>query len=311
MAMSKLTFHWSSEIYGLGTSFRTVFGIPKFLPLPFFSDHGVITSGIIDESIESYPIWRKTFFTFSESVLELKRNHPSLRILGQIHPWVIYKEKKSIRKSENPEEVIFFPLHTVSGYQVTGMDDEQSINFLKELNEEIGTIKVCLHWNDLGTEREALFKHSGFEVISLGNPMSGEYIRNFYDFAVKTKFVISESWTSGLAFFIDMDIPCMILKRELRIESDSEFNKNVGFANPRIKSDIQHAENLFSDLNPCVTIEQKQFIQNELGYSFRANNAKNFRVIVLLYLTSWPSWIMYQAIQMVKHLIKERFRPYN
>jgi hypothetical protein len=232
------------------------------------------------------------------------KNYPSLRILGQIHPWVIYKEKKLIRKSDKPEYVVFFPLHTVSGYTVTGMNDVDSIKYLMGLQLNKDSIKICLHWNDLGTHREIFFKKNGFEVISLGDPMSDKYIMNFYDLAAGTKFVIAESWTSGVAFFVDMDIPCVILKRELKVESISEFNKKVGFDNPQIKSDIQYAENLFSDLKEFVTIEQKNYIQKQLGYSFRSNNAQNLRAIIFLYLTSWPSWFVYKVRLKFKNLKK-------
>jgi hypothetical protein len=304
-------FHWSSEIYGLGAAYRSAFKIPRFLPLPFYSDHGVIASGVIDENILRFPIWKKTFLTFSESIAEARDIYPSLRILGQIHPWVVYKEKHSIKKSYNPEIVIFFPLHTVNGYQVSGMEDEKSISYLKSLNEKTGIIKVCLHSNDLGTEREKLFKSEGFDVISFGDPMGDEFIQNFYNFARVTKYAISESWTSGVAFLIDLDVPCVILRRDLRVESHSNLNRKVGFDNPQIRADIQYAEQLFSELTDIVTDEQRSYIQNQLGYPYRSNHSRNLRVVLILYVTSWPSWWIYKIGMKIKGLIKNRYSEYT
>lgn len=309
--MRKTTFHWSSEIYGLGTAYRSVFKIPKFLPLPFYSDHGVIASGVIDESISNFPIWRKTFLTFSESVVEAKNDYPSLRILGQIHPWVVYKEKHSIKKVYSPQIVIFFPLHTVSGYEVSGMEDEKSIDYLKGLNEKMESIRVCLHWNDMGTEREKLFKNKGFDVISFGNPMGDEFIEYFYNFARNTKYAISESWTSGLAFLVDLEVPCVILIRDLRIKSNSNSNNEVGFDNPQIKVDIQYAEQLFSELRDDVSDQQKSYIRHQLGYPYRSNHSRNLRAVLILYITSWPSWWIYKIGKKIKGLIKNGYPEYT
>lgn len=290
--MNRLIFHWSSEIYGLGLAYRYVYRIPKIFPLPFFSDHGVIPSGVIDEAILNLPVLNKTFLTFSHSITRQQDKNNDLRIIGQIHPWVIYKEKKFIKRDPSPSKVIFFPLHTVEGYDVKGMDDNASIDFLNRLNEPKQNILVCLHWNDLHSKREEFFRNLGFQVINFGDPMSYDFIDNFYKYAVVTKYAISESWTSGLAFLIDLGVPCQIIPRYVEIESNSELNKNVGFSNPEVKNDIQESESMFLRHLPYVSDEQRKFVEEHLGYAFRNNLVSTRRIILSLYFTSLPNWFM-------------------
>lgn len=297
--MNTIKFHWSSEIYGLGRAYRYVYNIPKLFPLPFFSDHGVIPSGVIDEAIPNTPIVNKTFFTFSSSIIKKRDQFTNLRIIGQIHPWVIYKEKKSIERNASPAKVIFFPLHTVEGYEVEGMNDQESVNFLKQLDEPEINIFICLHWNDLNSSRESFFKNMGFQVISFGDPMGDDFIDKFYGYARDTKYAISESWTSGLAFLVDMSIPCQIIPRIVQIRSNSELNRNVGFSNHEVLVDIQESEKMFAELLPEVSDDQKKFVQNHLGYRFRDNLGANKKIIIALFFTSLPSWIF--------HKIKQRF----
>jgi hypothetical protein len=292
-----LIYHWSSEIYGLGRAYRTAYNIPRGIPLPFFSDHGVIPSGVIDEEILNLPLRKKTLLTFSKSIAIQQGSIFNLRVLGQIHPWILYKEKKGIRRLDSASTVIFFPLHTVEGYNVMGMDDEASVDLLSELGEPKPNIRVCLHWNDLNTPREEFFKVQGFQIISFGNPMSDMFIENFYKYAQNAKYAISESWTSGIAFLIDLGIPCQIIPRDVQIASLNALNQNVGFSNPEVKKDINQAEDLFSQLFAEVSVQQQRFVQEHLGFEFRTEYKANRRAIISLYLTSLPSWIVYQCLR--------------
>ena len=163
----------------------------------------------------------------------------------------------------------------------------------------------------MGTEREKLFKSKGFDVISFGNPMGDEFIEYFYNFASNTKYAISESWTSGIAFLVDLEVPCVILRRDLRIKSNSNINTKVGFDNPQIKVDIQYAEQLFSELRDDVSDEQKSYIRHQLGYPYRGNHSRNLRAVLILYITSWPSWWIYKIGKKIKGLIKNGYSEYT
>jgi hypothetical protein len=264
----------------------------------------VIPSGVIDEAILNMPVAKKTLLTFSDSIIKKRDDFEGLRIIGQIHPWVIFKEKKSIRRLSFPSKVIFFPLHTVDGYEVEGMNDLESVKFLKKLDEPEHNILVCLHWNDLHSKREAFFKQMGFQVISFGDPMRNDFIDKFYEYAQDTKYAISESWTSGLAFLVDMCVPCQIIPRDVLIKSNSELNRNVGFSNPEVKVDIRESERMFSKLFSSVSEDQRKFVQEHLGYAFRDNQEENKRIILSLFLTALPTWIIFKLKQQCQRFTK-------
>jgi hypothetical protein len=173
-----INFHWSSEVYSLGKTYREYYKLPKWLPLPFYSDHGPMQSGIIDSQIIEECRFDSLYFTFSKKCLTRNTEVNKIKIFGTLHPWVSYREK-NFKPSNNPKSfVIFFPLHTTPDYITTGVDDVSSIKYLSEIREAGYKVIICIHWHDLGGAREVLFRENGFETTSLGNPYDKNLLIN-------------------------------------------------------------------------------------------------------------------------------------
>ena len=82
-------FEWVSEIYSLGKSFRENCNFPKFLCLPFSSDHGVNIQPIYSEYERTtkgpYLTWNYLKY---RKIINLKRKAYFVK-----HPWIDYKVK--------------------------------------------------------------------------------------------------------------------------------------------------------------------------------------------------------------------------
>ncbi len=295
--MNRFHFHWSAEAYNYGRTFREYYNLPKFLPLPFYSDHGVLPAGILDINILENHIPNSIFLTFSPSIYEKRNQFLTLQILGTLHPWVSYKEQKKLSRRRNPNSVVFFPMHSLPDFQIGGMDDESSCEFLLENFPRESEVVICLHWNDFESPRREYFEDHGFRVITLGNPFDKEYIDRFYNLAANARIAISESWTSAVAYLIDFGVPCSILKREVEIVNTSRPEQLFGKNHEFWSEEVAAAEGLFSIFPPAISEDQILFVKSELGYQYRDNYMRNRKAIRKAYFEILPRWVVMSLLR--------------
>ena len=269
----KIQFEWSSEVYGLGKTFRKMAHYPKFLPLFFTSDHGVVLNSILDINIANGRTRTRRHLTWNPTIAEIYQDNSFFKVSGIIHPWIHYKERMHLTRNYPGKGTIFFPYHTVpAGYITHGFSDEESINYLLNLPRDFQPITVCLHIHDLKTDRPKIFAEHGFAVTSVGNMMAFDYADDFYNLISSFAFSISEDWGSQVAYLVDFGIPCQVLPRKIEIfPADpatlflAPLQKDIAMEN------IQKGYDLFADLPRSVSNEQKEFVERHLGYSFKNN----------------------------------------
>ena len=285
---SRVNFHWSSEVYSLGKTFREYYKLPKWLPLPFYSDHAPMQSGVIDFRISEEAIKGSIYLTFSPSCIDRNASRLNLKILGTLHPWVPYRRKRYRRSGTSRRTVAFFPLHSTPQYITNGFDDLDSISRLNQLRNIGYEPIVCLHWHDLGSERETMFRSAEFEIVTLGNPHEETYVDKFYELAKKIDFLVSESYTSAIPFMIEFGIPCSIVKRELDIHHEVRTDQRFGYSDANTKSDINAVEKLFESFPSEISKEHIAFAERELGFDFSRNYYEIRRIIFQAYLYKMP-----------------------
>jgi hypothetical protein len=195
--------------------------------------------------------------------------------------------------------VIFFPLHTTPDYTTTGVDDVSSIKYLSEIREAGSKVIICIHWHDLGGAREALFRDNGFETTSLGNPYDKDFVDKFYALASKSKFAVTESYTSAVPFFIDAGVPCVILKRSIEVKHVTKTNEKFGTADEEARIDLEEADEIFSMLTDVITDEQRFFAHRELGYEFSGRYESNRKLIMKRYIKELPLWLIGRIIKRI------------
>jgi len=306
--LNKVKFHWSSEAYNFGLTFRKYYKLPRFLPLPFYSDHGVLPGGIIDSNIIAQHAQNSIFLTFSPSITRRQQEIPSLQILGTLHPWVFFKEEMNLVKREQPEYILFFPMHTLPGFKILGMNDDLSLKYLKEINSKNLAKIVCLHWNDYASERKNIFESNGYKVVTIGDPFDDDYLEKFYELASRAKFAITESWTSAVAYLIDFGVPCTIVPREVEILSESRPEELFGRSHSEWSLAVKKAEDLFSFYPPTISEDQTDFVREELGYQYRELRELNRKAIIAAYYQILPRWFVRKLFTQITNMWK-KLRP--
>jgi hypothetical protein len=257
----------------------------------------VLQGGIIDMNIVDEHLPDSILFTFSPSVLKRSAEFPTLQILGSLHPWVSYKEERKLSRHAHPNYVIYFPTHSVDGFEINGTEDESSINFLSKNFFTNTKVIICLHWNDFVGDRRAFFERNGFEVMTLGNPYNQKYFENFYKLASGAQFAIAEGWTSAIAYLIDFGVPCTVIERKLQVTNTSRPQERFSYEHPEYSKELKRVDSLFSLFPPIITQEQIDFVELELGYAYKNCWANNRKAIFQAYFRVLPKWAITKVLK--------------
>lgn len=288
-------YHWSSEIYGRGSTFRKFFFFPSFMPLLFTSDHGVAFDSFIDPDIVNNRRYFKLHITNNPIVVDVLPNKPFKFVftLPTIHPWIRRKNKLKLAQSTNASGTLFFPSHYAGGVDVIGIDDQASISYLKKLDSSYSPITICFYYADMTGSRPSRFEAAGFEVLTIGDPFRSDYFEAFYKLIASKSFAITEDWTSAVFYCVDLGVPTQVLPRGIRVvdpvtrkdlvdDSDMYFNVVSPIANK-----------LFGSLPTVVTAEQASFVRTYLGYDYTPNTRKAILLVQLWHWLMFIPWILF------------------
>ena len=294
----KFRFHWSSEIYSLGKTYRYWLGLPKFFPLLFTSDHGVGFGSAFDPEILNRRVKSKIHLTFSPTIRKVYGSKKKLNILLVTHPWISYIANKELLPQGERRGSIFFPYHTSGGTDVFGFSDTDSIARLKKLSPEYHPITVSLHESDFETARAKIFKEH-FQIKSAGKGFDYDYVDNFLDLIQDKKFAFSESWGSQVFYCTYIGIPVQVIPRDISVRDTISGEELVGKTDEFYADVEDYANQIFAKLPTQVTVEQKRFVEYYLGMGIEERLLK-IKVLVCIFL-DLPGWVF-------KHLLFENVK---
>jgi hypothetical protein len=294
----KFRFHWSSEIYSLGKTYRFWLGLPRFFPLLFTSDHGVGFGSALDSEIIHRRVKSRIHLTFSPTIKNLYAAEKKLRIILVPHPWLAYLATKRLCPQAERSGSIFFPYHTSGGSSVFGFSDEDSIARLRSLPSKYHPITVSLHESDFESDRAKIFQEH-FVIKSAGKGFAYNYVDNFLELIHDKKYAFSESWGSQVFYCTYIGIPVQVIPRDISVRDDISGQELVGKSDRAYADEEVRANQIFSDIPTEVTEEQKRFVEYYLGAATE-NEFLKYKVLYHVFL-SLPGWVS-------KHLIFENLR---
>ena len=286
---------------------------PKSLPIFFTSDHGTNLHGTVAHDIQEGTSTSRFHFTWNQQVVDTHKKWRRPRVLGIRHPWYISPSKASeLRESSG---TLFFPVHTNPGFTVNGLNDEESIDYLRMLPEKFHPVTICLHQHDLNSLRQNRFSSAGFKILTAGDGRDEKYEQKFRDLISGFKFGISESWGSQVAYMIKLGIPCQIIKRDYTVIENVPNAKMHGEGNETLTQNLLRFEEAFKELPDEITGVQLELVDQVLGIDFKNSRGKIIFVAwFTLFLVGIP-WIctrllkkMFRPIHLISHRGKKRPR---
>ena len=216
--MTSLYFHWSSEIYGLGTCYRRIARYPKFLPLFFTSDHGVSTNKRMrNYSIEPKPI-SLFHLTWTSWIVDKENEWETARGVIKIkHPYFLAKPKPKENKRIN---FIYYPTHDVPGFQISGAEDEDLINRFQQAQIDINDLAVSIFASD-SRDYMSQFKNL-FPTVSAGAKMDPDFFDNLFSIIKNCETIVSQNLGSHVFFGLALGKKIIFLNTELQFFKDGQ-----------------------------------------------------------------------------------------
>jgi len=265
-----LQYNFSSEIYGLGLAYREIAKYPKWLPLFFTSDHGIILGELAVEEfwkLRVRPLWN---LSWNRDVVNKVSKHLRPRTVYITHPYVLAKK---LQPKESRNGTVVFPYHNVPGYSAPEIDDDRLLIQLTELNWIESPVTVCLHHHDFHSPRADFFLSRGFEVVTAGEPSNPGFLEKFVQICGTKKFAISDGWGTQVAYATYLGIPCYTLPNKI-LGINSETNTPEFEFDPIFQKNLLISFELFAKSPPAVNDLQKKFISTKMGLDAKHSNLK-------------------------------------
>ncbi len=269
---------WTSEIYGRGKIYREYGFYPKKWPLNVYSSHGVTLRD--DPAKHELETDLPVMFYFSKRLTECYKQLSKRRVFTIIEPFVYYRRKNKIIKSVDAKGTLVFV-----GHSTPRIDDESDtlgyMNQLLELPEQLKPLVVCLHFHDINKGLHLDYLRAGFEVVTMGNSLNDNYVEEFYDMLRHFKYCCSNLIGSYAHYAVEMGIPFYYYGNPPEFNNKGDLNVELGsFKSVHYFKKALKAKELFSILCNEVTVEQTNFVEEQLGVH---DSISRFKCSCILY----------------------------
>ncbi len=272
--------YWTCEIYGFGKYIREYGFYPKNWPLHIFTDHS--GPSIIDkfnyyETSNNAP----TVLLHNPELVKKWRSEYSTPCYNLYSPFVFYRRKYSIKRSEQAKGTLAYPAHSIPELDDVS-DIEEYISQLKSLPEKFHPISVSLHYHDLNKGMHHLFLDHGFRVFTAGDPADYKFTERFYSILRNFQYGTSNIPGSYLFYAVEMSIPFFLYGNTpvyQKNEDSTLATEALDCVNTR-DSMLQQYEMAFANVTDTISEQQGDLVCRTLGI---INGISRFKMGKILY----------------------------
>lgn len=255
--------YWPSEVYGIGKALRRYAFYPDSLPLNIYSSHGITHADVP----APHELEQKTpaMLFFSPRLTREYKKRSDKYCATIICPYIFYRKANEIEPDKNAAGTIAFPSHSTPE-----MDDvtdyKEYCSKLRSLPEEFHPLTVCLHYHDINKGLYKVFTDHGFEVVTAGNVFHPDFIDRFYEIIRRYKFVTSNQLGSYAYYAVEMGTPFLLYGNPPVLVNVGDENIEKGPYQSFLQAEqMKKALEILGTFSPEVTVEQKRFVEEELG----------------------------------------------
>lgn len=287
-------FSWTPELYSFGKCIRTLNAYPGFLPLFIYSDHGAgLHSNLYPHELNNNS---NVHLTWHPEKSKRYANLKDRKILRVPHPWIGYRRKKGINKSENTSGTIVFFTHHVPGIRWEGHSTEDYFERLRNLPKEFHPIVLCLHMHDINAGHHKVLRKYGFPIVTAGNTVSYNFVDRFYELIKTFSYGTSQEWGSQVAYCIELGIPYFFFGNRPKLinikHKEMPIGEVVQYQDEFHERYYKNAVKLFSYPQTEVTLDQKAFVTKILGLDSDLDQSYLSRILWTEFFRHWRDWLM-------------------
>lgn len=197
---------WPTELYSFGRCYREWIGWPTRLPIPVYGDHGVTTASTFQPHELQNPA--NVHLTFNGERARLNQHLPNRRVEHVTHPWITYRRRHGIERSDAARGTLVFYSHTNVGTELDpAYDIDAYFAQLAELPSEYEPLVLCLHMHDIHKGYHRELRRYGLPILTAGDTSSPFFVDRWYDLVRRFAYATSNSGGSDVYYCTELGIP--------------------------------------------------------------------------------------------------------
>lgn len=232
--------HWTAEVYGLGKTYRSAFGLPPDAYLRFTSDHGV-TDCL--EGFENHELRSPLHLTFQGHRYSLfvqqglkrriappwRRRSAPKSVIRVEHPYINYWTRRPPKVPRHRVGTLVFVPHSLPenlGYAVDDIDE--FVNSTRTMPKEFQPVSLMVHYHDVRRGALDRLAGAGMRLLSAGHPMHPDFVDRLAEAVTHHRYVAS-TWVGTEAFLCHYLGARFVLLTDL-VDSPNHLHHGVEFA---------------------------------------------------------------------------------
>lgn len=299
------------EMYGFGKEFRTYAGLPEDYPLRAVSQHGIV---LLDKP-EAHELQNGLPLMLMHSRrLQAEWKKLSKKRCQVIKsPFHTYRVRNKITQHANAAGSIFFVSHTTF-WNKAKLDVNKLILQINNLPEAFKPVDICLHFVDIKKGLHHAFLNAGFTCYCAGNQYNEDFIKNFYSFVPKFKYVLTNHVGSYVFYAVDLNIPVSMVG-----ESPEYEYEKTKFYEAKVSTSKDHTrmrlfeEILGQNLNTEISEELRRNCIAEMGITDGMEPDMLRRELMLAYKKYELKHFKKKVVSLIKNptaSLKKRYNRY-
>lgn len=245
-----------AELYGMGFATRVVADLPRLMPLPYFSDHGVTHTEIWNHVETSNSA--RTHVTWHE--WRAGQDLSPKRVVRITHPLVIFRRRRRIYRSVEASGSLVFLDHSLPNQDYKPYDYEEYFEKLASLPSQMRPKGVCIQMHDVHKGLHKTVRPFGIPLFTVGESSSNFYPERFYDLITRFEFATSTRVGSHSYLTDEAGVRFFLWGEEISPNTDRpqhlrEFEDHLW----------EHAKKIFSDFPPRRSVERYNWLNSTLS----------------------------------------------
>lgn len=237
---------WTSELYSFGKCFREQLNWPNWLPLPFYSDHGVC----LLSSFQSHEKNNKSLYhlTWAYPRYKCLSKYNNKNVIRTIYPWITYRRNKKYSIKDDAKGTIIFYAHSNNGIDIQEFNDDEYIKTLKSLPEKYHPLVICLHQHDINKGIHLKLRKYNIPIITMGYTYSPYFVDRFYEIVSHFKNATSSSGGSELFTTTEFGLNYFIIGQPPTYINRSNKENEIGIMDRKYDSTFIELSNMKKDI---------------------------------------------------------------
>lgn len=281
--------HWPAELYSFGRCYRDWLGLPSWILLPIYGDHGVCVDGNFSpHERKAKPQIHLTWF--DKRVTSIQQSTQK-KVLHCPHPWIPFRHKYRLTKKANSKGTIVFLSHTNDGIEIENYNFQKYLDSLLALPAEYHPFVFCIHRHDVEKNYHLDLHKYRIPLISAGETSSPYFVERFYSMISHFNYATSSSAGSQLYYCEEFGVPYFLYGHKPVYINISHSELPLGLLQPDAlaKSTGDYQRALFA-FPPIASNEKRAHVRSVLGLTADEVEARNqlLKVLPKEYLAHTP-----------------------